>query len=209
MEKSDRTMTRKNNWACNACGMSSGRRYSMQRHIDNQNIHGGKGRIVPYSEYLAGVNSGLYNPSIDSLVNTQKRISSEHETLSQKAIGRKAEAAASNVNESQKGEGTKIYCRQIIKRIADDDADEMIKSWKGQPNALRRAETAHYFRQYEMALAGKADHASVLEKLVDASADKGRGSSKRIFRVDSFGHQQKSSKQHRASSSTRESGGGV
>jgi hypothetical protein len=50
----------KNNWSCTACGMSSGRRTSVQRHIDNPNIHGGSGRAVSFTEYSAGLTAGRY-----------------------------------------------------------------------------------------------------------------------------------------------------
>jgi hypothetical protein len=38
--------------------MSSGRRYSVQRHV--KNIHGGQGNIVPFTEYVVGRLSGHY-----------------------------------------------------------------------------------------------------------------------------------------------------
>jgi hypothetical protein len=37
---------KKSNWSCSSCGMSAGRRSSVQRHIDNANIHNGDGRAV-------------------------------------------------------------------------------------------------------------------------------------------------------------------
>jgi hypothetical protein len=40
--------------------MSSGRRTSVQRHIDNTNIHGGAGSAVPFTEYSAGITAGRY-----------------------------------------------------------------------------------------------------------------------------------------------------
>lgn len=38
-------------WRCNICGMSAGRRTSVQRHIDNPNIHNGNGRAVPLAQH--------------------------------------------------------------------------------------------------------------------------------------------------------------
>lgn len=169
IEKNDRTMSKKNNWTCSACGMSSGRRYSLQRHINNKNIHAGKGTIIPTPEYLAGVNLGLYNPSFDSLVNTQSRIMSEHQAPVQKKDRQKFDGAAINMNDSQAGEGTKIYFRKRIERIAEHDADEMIKSWKGKPADYILADTALDLRGYEMALDGKLDLAAEIEKLFEAS----------------------------------------
>jgi hypothetical protein len=43
------------NWACNACGMASGRRESVQRHIINPRIHNGKANAIPFVQYLAGL----------------------------------------------------------------------------------------------------------------------------------------------------------
>ncbi len=39
--------------------MSSGRRSSVQRHINN--IHGGNGEIIPFVEYLAGRRDGKFS----------------------------------------------------------------------------------------------------------------------------------------------------
>jgi hypothetical protein len=52
------------NYACDVCGMASGRKESVQRHIDNPKIHDGNAHVIPFVEYLAGLASGLY--SIDS-----------------------------------------------------------------------------------------------------------------------------------------------
>jgi hypothetical protein len=51
----------KANWSCTACGMYSGRRYCVQRHIDN--IHKGKANAIPFVEYLVGRREGLYPPN--------------------------------------------------------------------------------------------------------------------------------------------------
>lgn len=48
------------NWSCTSCGMSSARRSSVQRHIDNPNIHGGGASVIPFTEYSAGITSGKY-----------------------------------------------------------------------------------------------------------------------------------------------------
>lgn len=53
-------MTSKMNWACNTCGMASGRRQSVQRHIANPRIRGGNAIAVSFVEYLAGLTAGLY-----------------------------------------------------------------------------------------------------------------------------------------------------
>ena len=48
------------NWSCNQCGMSSGRRYSVERHI--KTLHAGYGMAIPYEEYVLGRRSGMYIP---------------------------------------------------------------------------------------------------------------------------------------------------
>ena len=53
----------KANWSCTACGMYSGRRYCVQRHIDNPNIHKGKANAIPFVEYLVGRREGSYPPN--------------------------------------------------------------------------------------------------------------------------------------------------
>ena len=51
------------NWSCTTCGMSSGRKYPVQRHIDNSNIHNGYGKVIPFVEYTIGRREGKYQPS--------------------------------------------------------------------------------------------------------------------------------------------------
>ena len=53
-------MSLKLNWACSSCGMCSGRKESVLRHIDNRRIHNGRAIPIPYLEYLAGIHRGLY-----------------------------------------------------------------------------------------------------------------------------------------------------
>jgi len=40
--------------------MSSGRRYSVERHINT--LHGGSGVAVPFEEYVMGIRNGIYTP---------------------------------------------------------------------------------------------------------------------------------------------------
>ena len=51
---------RRFNWSCNQCSMSSGRRYSVERHI--KNLHGGSGVPIPFEEYIIGRRNGIYIP---------------------------------------------------------------------------------------------------------------------------------------------------
>ncbi len=50
----------KSNWSCTICGMSSSRRFSVQRHV--QTIHQGIGGIIPFVEYVIGRREGKYPP---------------------------------------------------------------------------------------------------------------------------------------------------
>ena len=50
----------KYNWSCSTCGMSSGRKYSVRRHIQNYNIHYGVGNVIPFVEYTIGRTEGKY-----------------------------------------------------------------------------------------------------------------------------------------------------
>ena len=61
----------KANWSCTACGMYSGRRYCVQRHINN--IHKGKANAIPFVEYLVGRREGLYPPNARPSYGPKKR----------------------------------------------------------------------------------------------------------------------------------------
>jgi hypothetical protein len=50
----------KPNWSCTTCGMYSGRRDCVQRHINN--LHMGFGFAIPFVEYLVGRRNGWYPP---------------------------------------------------------------------------------------------------------------------------------------------------
>jgi hypothetical protein len=54
-------MGNKMNFACNVCGMASGRRESVQRHINNPKKHNGNARVISFVEYLAGLAAGAYS----------------------------------------------------------------------------------------------------------------------------------------------------
>ena len=48
-------------WICINCGQPSGRRYNIQRHMSIR--HNGIGAFVSFSDYLAGRQTGIYQPS--------------------------------------------------------------------------------------------------------------------------------------------------
>ena len=55
-----RTALLKPNWACSACGMYSGRKESVMRHIRNKNIHNGFASVIPFVDSLIARQSGFY-----------------------------------------------------------------------------------------------------------------------------------------------------
>lgn len=86
------------NWSCTSCGMTSARRTSVQRHIDNPNIHDGGARAIPFVEYSAGITSGKYKagrrPSFGStkqpiLLRLVNKISIEFENEIAKEVARR------------------------------------------------------------------------------------------------------------------------
>jgi hypothetical protein len=73
------------NWACAVCGMCSGRKESVMRHINNPNIHMGNGTVIPFSDSLIARLTGacLPHPSdVRWMYNRQKdRFSPKSENL--------------------------------------------------------------------------------------------------------------------------------
>lgn len=45
-------------WTCSVCGMSSGRKWSVQRHLENYNFHSGKGSVITFVQYAVGIREG-------------------------------------------------------------------------------------------------------------------------------------------------------
>ena len=62
------------NWACNICGMTSSRKESVKRHINNPRIHNGNALTIPYTDYLAGLQNGAYPPTTAYLYRTRRKI---------------------------------------------------------------------------------------------------------------------------------------
>jgi hypothetical protein len=59
----------KPNWVCSACGMWSGRKYTVKRHIAN--LHNGTPPVVSYIDYLVGARSGRYRPRSPTIYRTK------------------------------------------------------------------------------------------------------------------------------------------
>ncbi len=64
------------NWACSFCGMISGRKESVIRHINNPRIHAGRALAIPYVEYISRFKNGT--PVSSSAHLYRSRIKSMH-----------------------------------------------------------------------------------------------------------------------------------
>ena len=70
----------KPNWGAAACGMWSGRKYTVKRHIAN--LHNGTPPVVSYIDYLVGARSGRYRPRSPTIYRTKTMSEiKEHKTL--------------------------------------------------------------------------------------------------------------------------------
>ncbi len=52
-------------WACSVCGMFSGRRESVMRHINNPRIHSGRALTIPFIDYISGIRNRIQGPSLN------------------------------------------------------------------------------------------------------------------------------------------------
>jgi hypothetical protein len=105
-------MSERLNYSCNRCGMTSGRKESVRRHIRNPRIHSGNARIIPYIEYVAGLQVGIYQP-IHNLYRQR------HRESDQSLLG----SEASNTLED------KIY-RRVQEKTLDKIADGIVnRQW--------------------------------------------------------------------------------
>jgi hypothetical protein len=102
----------KANWSCTACGMYSGRRYCVQRHIDN--IHKGNANAIPFIEYLVGRREGLYPPKGRPSFGSKKRtiVEKTQDEVENMYVRRAAETFLPPV-------GDDAY-RSLIKGVLDD-----------------------------------------------------------------------------------------
>lgn len=96
---------KKTNWICNACGMSFGRRTSVQRHIDNPNIHNGDSRAVPLADYSVRRTAGIYQ-------RRAPQVTSSESTLDDLMIKIEKEVENQLIRE---------IARRIFSRLPNDD----------------------------------------------------------------------------------------
>ena len=95
------------NWRCNICGMSAGRRTSVQRHIDNPNIHNGNGRAVPLAQHRSA-----QGWSIDRSQTVPQITSSERSDL---------ERMADRVEKEVENEIVREVARRIFNSVPKDE----------------------------------------------------------------------------------------
>ncbi|HZA63119.1 MAG TPA: hypothetical protein VE573_09630 [Nitrososphaeraceae archaeon] len=75
----------KPNWACSACGMYSGRKESVVRHIRNKNVHNGYASVIPFVDSLIARQSGFYAGQHEGRKNLFRHLDTGFE-LFQKAL---------------------------------------------------------------------------------------------------------------------------
>jgi hypothetical protein len=89
---------RRFNWSCNQCSMSSGRRYSVERHI--KNLHGGSGVPIPFEEYIIGRRNGIYIPKQMSRQARFQRAPKFIEIIDQELTKKAVQMALSNLEKN-------------------------------------------------------------------------------------------------------------
>jgi hypothetical protein len=102
------------NWSCASCGMSSARRTSVVRHIDNPNIHGGEGKILPFTEYVAGRREGKYR------VGQKPQFASSEQPLLIRLIHK--------IRLEMENEIAKEVAKRICSRVMDDSIYSIIEN---------------------------------------------------------------------------------
>lgn len=90
------------------CGMSAGRRTSVQRHIDNPNIHNGKGVAVPFAKYSTELGTRDYMPRPATQVTSP--------------LPADAQSLITRVEKEVENEMVKEVARRIFQSIPPDDS---------------------------------------------------------------------------------------
>jgi hypothetical protein len=109
------------NWSCTECGMSSGRRDSVQRHVDN--VHNGSSRVIPFTEYLAGRVNGSYPPGPKPSFGTKdKSINKKmQEELENTFVKRVAEKCLPPASDPMYSDSVNMAMAEFLKRCAKDE----------------------------------------------------------------------------------------
>jgi hypothetical protein len=91
-------------WACSHCGMYSGRKEHVKRHLRSK-LHPGKGQLIPFVMLIAGINPGIYQPFAGETRNFERTLYDRNlDTFNDEYIeelARKAARAPPQVNQGQ------------------------------------------------------------------------------------------------------------
>lgn len=126
------------NWVCNACGMASGRRESVQRHIDNPRWHKGNATAIPFVDYLAGLKAGIYPPSIYNLFTSRDKVA--HHSSSEAPL-------SGNFFD-------KIH-EKVIEKTIENIAERMVNPASSVPQFPLMQNPAYSFRQQPFSFPGE------------------------------------------------------
>lgn len=116
----------KANWSCTACGMYSGRRSSVERHIKNPKIHNGNATAILFTEYLLGRREGIYPPA------NRPSFGQKSKTFEEKVDEKIEDLFATRIAESSVlPSDDKIYLPHVIEAITRSRIREGATDWKG------------------------------------------------------------------------------
>jgi hypothetical protein len=135
-------------WACDACGYSSGRKWCVDRHIANPNIHGGKANRIATIEYIAAIQKDPIQLTI-----AQMRDQTEKQEAKNR-IGKKFNSVPIPVQES----ADVIFTRRRIERFAELQMDWMIEDLRNGSDDDSFDVMAELFKNYNDALEGKINY---------------------------------------------------
>jgi hypothetical protein len=126
-------VTHKNNWSCSFCGMSSSRRFSIERHIGH--IHKGKGIAIPFVEYLAGRRQGKYLPqkvprSVDSYTRILEMVLTEADKDFARKLASRLNPPADDPIYEEVASVLRTYKRdKFLKEIIEELKDGQLNPW--------------------------------------------------------------------------------
>jgi hypothetical protein len=117
---------RRFNWSCNQCGMSAGRRYSVERHI--KTLHAGLGAAIPFEEYVIGRRNCIFIPKqMPRTSPTQKHLHSIAEAIDEELAKKAVQIAISEMGQDRSDtESIKKLARLAIMRRTNDFVHESI-----------------------------------------------------------------------------------
>jgi hypothetical protein len=101
--------------------MTSSRRQSVERH--NGNLHGGNGKVIPFTEYLAGRVNGSYPPGPKPSFGTKgKSINKKmQEELENTFVKRVVEKCLPPASDPFYADSISMAKAEFVKRCANDE----------------------------------------------------------------------------------------